>query len=481
MTGLISPALLMQISQFVNSQMGLHFPQKRWPDLARGLARAAGDFGFDDAEACVQWLLSAPLTQTQIETLADHLTIGETYFFRERNALEALQNYILPALIKARGQASLPQLKIWSAGCCTGEEPYSIAILLDKNFPELANWQVSILASDINPRFLQQAKKGCYRDWSFRATPAWVKDQYFIQRGQGEVQIAERIKKRVTFFPLNLIEDTYPSFLNETVNLDVILCRNVLIYFDQHSIDRVVKRFYRALAEGGWLIVGSTEFSTQYYSQFTPVQHAGFTIYQKVAQPGNFVDRPAKETVPVPPRLAPPPPAAITEKLYGQALQLFQQGRYAETVSALKPNLAADGQNNKTAPPVQSEAFLLLVKAYANQGRLAEARHWAEKAIAADKLNPGCYYLLGTILQEQGEFDEASRAFKRVLFLEPDFILAMVALGNMARRQGKNREANRYFNNSLLVLRNLAPDSVLFGSENITAAEVINNIRAMLE
>ncbi len=480
MKGLISPALLLQISQFVNSQMGLHFPQKRWPDLARGLAHAAGDFGFDDVETCIHWLLSAPLTQTQIETLADHLTIGETYFFREKNALEVLQNHILPALINARGQASLPQLRIWSAGCCTGEEPYSIAILLDKFFPALANWQVTILASDINPRFLQQAKEGRYRDWSFRATPAWVKEQYFIRRGKGEYQISERIKKRVTFFPLNLMEDTYPLFLNDTANLDVILCRNVLIYFDERGIDSVVKRFHRALTEGGWLIVGSTEFSTRYYSQFAPVQHAGFTIYQKATQPGNVAGWPAKETAPVPPRLAPPPPV-VTEKLYGQALKLFQQGRYAETVNALKPNLAAGGQSGKTALPFQSEAFLLLVKAYANQGLLAEARHWAEKTIAVDKLNPGHYYLLGTILQEQGQFDEASRAFKRVLFLEPNFTLAMVALGNMARQQGKNREASRYFNNSLLVLKNLAPDSVLFGSENTTAAEVMDNLRAMLE
>jgi len=109
--------------------MGLHFPRARWPDLQRGLAGAAREFGFDDVTACTDWLLSAPLTKAQLEVLASHLTIGETYFFRDRQTLAALAEQILPDLIRAR-RGREQRLRIWSAACCSGEEPYTLAILL---------------------------------------------------------------------------------------------------------------------------------------------------------------------------------------------------------------------------------------------------------------------------------------------------------------------------------------------------------------
>jgi len=498
----LSHTFLAQISAFVNTRLGLHFPEKRWPDLARGIARAAEDFGFEnDTEACIQWLVSSPLTGAQIETLADHLTIGETYFFREKSALDALQNNILPPLIHAR-QNGLRQVRLWSAGCCTGEEPYSIAILLDKYFSYLADWKITILASDINPRFLQKARDARYRDWSFRDTPAWVKEQYFAKQESGEYLLTPHIKNRVTFFSLNLIEDTYPSFLNDTVALDVIFCRNVLIYFDQNGIKSVVDRFYRSLAEGGLLVVSSTETSTQYYSQFNPIRIADTVLYQKdkaavsLFNPTPEKPRPTLLPPPAPPpaetpRLPAPrppaapgqtePPAVNAEALYRDALKLYQQGRYPEAITRLQTltaNLAAD---NRPRPPFHAEALLLLVKAYANQGLLSEARRWGEQVIAVDKLNPAHYYLLGNILQEQGDINEAIRVFKQALYLEPNFSLAMMALGNLAHQQGKRQEAARHFNNTLRALKNLTPDTVLYGSENVTAGQLTDIIQAMLK
>jgi chemotaxis protein methyltransferase CheR len=119
-----SDQLNMSLSDLLAAQTGLHFPAERWRDLARGIAAAAPAFGMPDAESCARWLLSAPLTRHQIEVLANHLTVGETYFFREKMSFEALEQHILPQLIRMR--ASERRLRIWSAGCCTGEEPYSV-------------------------------------------------------------------------------------------------------------------------------------------------------------------------------------------------------------------------------------------------------------------------------------------------------------------------------------------------------------------
>ncbi|MDE2258962.1 MAG: protein-glutamate O-methyltransferase CheR, partial [Betaproteobacteria bacterium] len=226
----LSDALLSQLSDFLESHIGLHFPKERWRDLERGIAAASRESGHLQTETFVDWLLSAPLTRTQIEGLASHLTVGETYFFREKRSLEIFEEQILPELVRARGETER-HLRIWSAGCCTGEEPYSIAMLLDRLIPDLKKWNVTILATDINPQFLRKAVLGVYGEWSFRNMPSWLKEQYFKRRENGRFEIQPRIRKMVTFSYLNLAEDAYPSLVNNTNAMDVIFCRNVLMYF----------------------------------------------------------------------------------------------------------------------------------------------------------------------------------------------------------------------------------------------------------
>jgi len=201
--------LLSSLSDFLAAQMGLHFPRERWSDLERGIAAAASEFGIVDVESCIGWLVSAPLTRNQVEILASHLTVGETYFFREKRSFEVLETHILPELLRARGEAGSP-LRIWSAGCCTGEEPYSIAMLLDRLIPDAARRNITILATDINPRFVRKAAEGVYSEWSFRETPAWVRERYFNRRKDGRFEIKPHIRKMVTFSYVNLAEDTYP-------------------------------------------------------------------------------------------------------------------------------------------------------------------------------------------------------------------------------------------------------------------------------
>src|SRR5713226_6708028 len=191
----ISALLLSQLSEFVAAQMGLHFPRERWRDLERGIGSAAREFDFKDAQECLQWLISSPLTRSQIGILARHLTVGETYFFREKRSFEVLEEHVLPELFRARGDADL-RLRVWSAGCCTGEEPYSIAMLLDRLIPNPEKWSVTILATDINPRFLRKAAEGVYREWSFRDTPAWVRGRYFKRRSDGRFEIKPHLRKR---------------------------------------------------------------------------------------------------------------------------------------------------------------------------------------------------------------------------------------------------------------------------------------------
>lgn len=260
--------------------MGLRFPKERWRDLERGIRSAAPEFGFKDTPSCIHWLLSAPLTKSQIEILASHLTIGETYFFRDKKVFEILEQHILPEFLRLR-QASEKRLRIWSAGCCTGEEPYSIAILLSQIIPEWKDWNITILATDINPCFFQKASGGVYNEWSFRETPLWIKERYFERREDGCFEILPFIRKMVTFSYLNLAEDTYPSPFNNTNAMDLIFCRNVLMYFDTEHEKNVIQNLYRSLVEGGWLIVSPSETSHLLFSQFVTVNFPEVVIYKK--------------------------------------------------------------------------------------------------------------------------------------------------------------------------------------------------------
>ena len=158
----LSHDTLVRLTDYLKRHLGLSFPRKNWGDLERQIIQSLAEFNFDDSEAFVDWLLSSePPTRNQIEILASHLTVGETYFFREKKAFEILEERILAGLIDARRQNE-KRLRFWSAGCSTGEEPYSLAILLDKLIPDLKDWNVTILATDINTRSLRKAEEGIF-------------------------------------------------------------------------------------------------------------------------------------------------------------------------------------------------------------------------------------------------------------------------------------------------------------------------------
>jgi chemotaxis protein methyltransferase CheR len=481
--------------------MGLNFPSERWADLKRGLAGAAGEFGFADVAGCAEWLLSASLTKAQIQMLASHLTVGETYFFREKQTFDVLAESVLPELVRSRRNSEL-RLRIWSAACCTGEEPYSLAMLLDQVIPDLADWHVTILATDINARFLQKAITGVYGEWSFREARALIKERYFQRTGDGRYSILAEIRKRVTFAPLNLVEDAYPSLATDTNAMDVIFCRNVLMYFGLPQARKVVRNLRHSLVKDGWLAVSPSEGSQALFSRFVPVNFPGVMLYQKgdskvrTGQPWAPVPRgesaevfapafeaplpvvpPMPAVLPTEPTLAPPPEQPLQPDSppapFAVAALLYQQGRYAETADMLLASFAGHA-----APDPQ--AFSLLARALANQGKLADALAWCDRWIAADKLDSSGHYLRAVVLQEVGDNEPARRSLQRAAYLDSDFVLAHFALGNLARNCGKVGEADKHFTNALHLLRGCQPNDLLPESDGLTAGRLTEIISAIL-
>lgn len=481
------PGQWLQLSEWIARTMGLHFPRERWGDLQRGLAGAAQEFGFDDIAACIDWLMGAPPTPARLQVLAGHLTIGETYFFRDPHTLAALATSILPELIQAR-RGGEQRLRIWSAACCTGEEPYSLAILLHEALPDLSDWQVTITATDINARALHKAAVGVYGEWSFRDAPAGLKERYFKRTADGRYAIVPWIRKLVDFSYLNLVEGAYPSLATGTNAMDLIVCRNVLMYFAPPQAAKVIGNLRRTLVDGGWLVVSPSEASHVLFPEFVTADFPGAIFYRKSdAAPGTqrrwvpevlseageyaapLAEPPVAWTPPIIAALPnePPPTADAVAGL------LYRQGRYAQAANTLMDSFA------RHAPG--PAAFSLLARALANLGRLAEALAWCDRWVAADKMDPAGHYLRAVVLLEQGDPGQARACLQRTLYLQPEFVLAHFALGNLARSRGKSVEAHKHFANALQLLRGQPPDDLLPESDGMSARQLTETVASLLE
>ena len=462
----------------------------------------ARDLGCPDAASCMQALMAGTLNRSQAEILAGHLAIGETYFFREKPVLDVLQNQILPELIARRRQSGQLHLRIWSAGCCTGEEPYSIAILLSRLLPDIRNWNIAVLGTDINPHFLRKARRGAYTEWSFRSPPLWLQRDYFRSDSGGRFEILPAVKALVDFAYHNLAEDACPSLVNHTNGMDVIFCRNVLMYFAPQGARRVVANLYRCLVDGGWLVVSPTEASAALLEPFQAIHFPEAVLFRKggseafptglptlpslqcagytgfgLELPSNFqpaawpIAAPEPETLPAGvPNTADAMSAAPVANPRIQVAQLYEQGRYDDAEKILSGMLAAEQADAK--------ALALLARIHANRGRLAEALEWCDRALREDRLDPAAHYLKANILVEQGRFEEATAGFRRVIYLDPRFPLAYFALGNLCKREGKFAEAARHFANVLELLGGCDPDSVVPEAEGLTAGRLREIIQA---
>ena len=496
--GAVPPAiddqLLSRCSEFITTRFGLYFPKKRWRDLARTIVALADDFGSADAESFIRWLIAAELTQSQLDILADRLTIGETYFFREPRSFELLETEVLPPLLRARREGER-RLRIWSAGCSTGEEAYSIAMLLQRILPDLSRWNVTILATDINPASLKKAARGEYGAWSFRGIPPGLRERFFHRHGEKRYEVTAAVRKMVIFSQLNLAEDPYPSLATNTNAMDIIFCRNVLMYFAPQQVERVIENFRHALVHGGWLVVSPCETSHTLFSRFETVNFRNAILYRKAdlgkpstplslfghagTEPHPLSRQPvtletdASPSLPLQPAtasIAPPvaPSAVIPEPSpYEGALEFFRQGLYDEAAEKLMSQ-PAHGENT-TGLPFVGESAALLARVFANKGDFAAALEWSEKAVAVAKLDPEIRYLQATILQEQGETEAAVAALKKALYLDHTFVLAHLSLANLSRKMGKKKDAAKHLENAAELLTKYGDDDILPGSDGMSA------------
>ena len=449
----------------VLERSGLYFPEAKLRSLRRGLGEALGASSCTRLDEYYRLLQYSPSNSSEWGSLVSVLTVGETYFFRNKGHFDALAQHILPDLI-ARWEHSNRRIRIWSAGCATGEEPYSIAMLLRKLIPRPESWNILILATDINRDALRQAQEGVYGLWSFRGVDKRVQDRYFRRDGNKRFAIADDIKRMVTFDYLNLVDDYYPSLSNNTNAMDVILCRNVTIYFNSEVTQQVVNKFYKCLTNGGRLIVGSSEPNLVFYQDLEHENLPGTVVYRKPtvakAEGGpEFVFEPQEPVV------KPPPP-----DLYKEALTLLQAGRVDESLTKLYEKLDQD--------PSFVPAYYTLGRVYANKGDLAEAQNWCERAVKKDKLQAEPYLILAMIYQQFDLLEMAIDTLKKTLYLDPTLALAHYNLANIYRQQGNTKLARKSFQNVQRLLKDRPYGELIPEGDGLTAGRLLRLVKMAL-
>lgn len=461
--------LLEQFCTFLDKRIGLYYPKERWSSLEKKLVHIRSSLGFDNTAVCLEWLMKHPIDKEKLDVLTSHLTIGETYFFRDKQLFEILKQQVLPDIVNRHLEDR--SIRIWSAGCCTGEEPYSIAILLHRLIPDIKEWKVSILGSDINPEFLLKAEKGRYNKWSFRTTPPEILERYFKKNKDGSFNLNPEIHQMVNFGHLNLVDDAYPDIAKGIYEMDLIFCHNVLIYFSESQIKNTIQKLSESLCPNGWLSVSSIEVPYIAEPSLNAHRYLGAVFFKKepsqkkdikdcnptkaAATASRWKKKSVAQVLPLQPKPAYPiaktvPPVKIKsrEDIFEESLHLYRQKAYKEVIALLGPSLFPF-QNDAKAIKDHFKEIFLLIRTYANQGDLPQALEWSERALEADDLNARLHYLHAALLQDQGKVLEAIKSVKRALFIDSNFMMAYLMLGILEKHQGNNKAAKRSFNTAL--------------------------------
>ena len=263
----------------ISEYCGIYYDDESKYIMERRLNRRLQVCGMQDFQDYYRFLLYNRDRENELAEIIDILTVNETYFFRENKQFDALLEEIAPELMKIRSGAR--KLRIWSAGCASGEEPYTVAMLVLENPQIFGDWEVEVLGSDINKRVLHKARKGVYRKNSFRSTENYYIRKYFEEDGDN-FRIVDKVRKLVDFSHLNLLEPKKFSFLGD---LDIIFCRNVLIYFHTGAKIKVVESYHDRLLSGGYLLLGHAESLMNISTSFTLKHLKNDMVYQKPRTP----------------------------------------------------------------------------------------------------------------------------------------------------------------------------------------------------
>jgi chemotaxis protein methyltransferase CheR len=457
-----------RLKEHVIATTGLAYYRDRDDDLCQYAGQRMDELSLPGCASYLELLCDDAAGPAELDKLVEQLTIGETFFFRHCESFDALRDTVLPDVIERN--RGMRRLRIWSAGCSFGAEPYSLSILLRRDLAHLvAGWDITILATDINREFLNRARRGCFEEWAFRGVSEELKRDAFSCHGGGWC-IHPRFRDGITFQYHNLVEHPFPSLLQNLFAFDIILCRNVMIYFSKEVTQRVVAHLHDALVDGGWLLVGHAEPNVEMFQAFRTVTADGAVLYQKRDENRGrqAPDRHANVAVSASRHL---PPAAFVEHS-DSATHRLQQLHTLRAATLPGCRLATSATATAAAPTARHVAELATLRVLADSGQLDEAHVCCQRILAADKLDPAAHFYHGLILEQLGEHDRAEQALRRAVYLDRSYVLAHYYLGLTAQKRGRSDIARRSFRNVLVLLAELPPEQPIVGADELRVSDL---------
>ena len=480
----LTPALVQRAAILVRDRTGLVFPDARRPALHAGLSAAIARAGNPAPD---RYLVRLGLEHALLDDLVSEITVGETYFFREPAQISFIRSEVIPDLQRRRDENH--RFRIWSAGTATGEEAYSLAIV----FRELGLLaRTRVVGTDICQPSLARARRGLYGRWSLRGVSDETVGRYFTPRGRS-FEIMPEIRSAVEFRFLNLVDERLTSVDPIEQRADLILCRNVLIYFDAETVAKVVRRLVRSLSDGGWLVVGGSDPPLTDLEGVEVVITDGGLAYHRVGQATILsARRLARRTLDTPAQ-------ALVPDAY--AADASQQCALAVAPSPLTDTLPSEPERDAQAcyearqfdraadlalsavslRPGDVTPWVLLVRALANAGRLTEAGRACAGAIDQHPTSAELAYLHAVLLNAAQHYAESATAARRALYLDRRLIVAHLVLGSALVKSDDHAGARRAFRNAEQLLRDKKDDELVIASDGERAGTLASLARAQLQ
>jgi chemotaxis protein methyltransferase CheR len=446
-----SPALIQEASALIEARTGLACGVQPRVRLDSVLADLSGG----DLAGFVQRLRATPESAPDWQSLMRALVIGETYFFRNRVHFNLLASHILPELAARRDK-----LTIWSTGCSTGEETYSLAITLYERLPDLST---TLIGTDINQRALEAARYGLYREWAFRQTDDTFRTTYF-DAVEGGYRVKPFIRSMPVFRAANLLNGA------PVTGVDLIFCCNLLLYFEDSAVSRAEDVLYDALAPGGWLILSPAEALRFRRARWTTHLFPGAVAYQKPLTTKQVVD--VQWNNHRPPAVSPQPSVAVNPRLYPAAVEAFRADQYDEAARLINELLNHE--------PRHAAGLTLAACLGADRGDLETANRHLQAALKTAPLHADAHYLNGLLLLEAGEDEAAVEAFRAALYCQQGHPLAAMILGGLHARQGDEARARRVWASALAALEAQPPDAFVCDLSDMTVEGVMSFLNSQL-
>ncbi|MHB0914075.1 MAG: CheR family methyltransferase [Thermoleophilia bacterium] len=427
----------------INNASGIYFDRGKMDLLRYGLSERAEVIGAGELGEYYDFLTNDEHREEELRQLLSHLSVQETHFFRNLPQFDALRKYVIPEIARRKATGSR-KLKFWSAGCSTGQEPYTIAMSIMDVLPDPQNWEIQVLATDLNDHALEVAEQGWYPASKTTGLDRDHLNRYFIEKDNG-YQAKDSLREMVHFSRHNMVTESLPIQVFGTC--DVVFCRNVIIYFTHQTAKHVIELFFDILNPGGYLFLGHSETLWKMSAKYSLVEMGDAFIYKKslprAVDGRRFIaDRRMRER--------PLPPGVDKDRRVssGRRDEVSSQDLL---ISAQKPDRQEPADDEKAKAAVPEDALAKLCgtcRQLFALGEYAKVVEALEDMVNGRCTDGECHFLLGLAQEKLEDHEAAIASYRKAVYCDSSHSLAFFHLANLLEQTGKLKLAVREYRNA---------------------------------